>query len=162
MPELEFHERAKGFADALLANRTSAILMRLGSGKANLRLDAGEEAILTRAVDLVASCEAGLTATKQQSPEETGFLAWMENLKAYEAAFDALIRAELVKVEKDIASTLEAAKRVLQQVLSGQSPTRLDTTARFFDALSDINTEVAVDSESAAPQELSRPDELRA
>jgi hypothetical protein len=160
MAELEFHERAKVFADALLANRTAAILQRLAATtEERPGLTAEEVDVLRRAIELTHSCETGLSATKD-SPGETGFLDWMESLKAYETAFSAMIRAQLIHAPDDISKILTVAKTALEQLARGNRPQKIREAVEFFQSLCEVNLEVAVDSTLSAPQELVRPEEL--
>jgi hypothetical protein len=153
----EFQDQAKGFADALLASRTATILDQMS--QKGTRLTPGDRAILGTAKDLLDSCLAGRKAADGQAKGEMGFLEWMENLRHYENAFEAIVRSELAEKEADITRTLSSARSKLERLLSGQAERGLNDVIELFNSISEVNLDVAQDSTVLAPQEFSVPEE---
>ena len=100
MADTEFRDQAKGFADALLAHRTASVQEEAASAGRQFRLAPGDIDVVRDAIQMLSSCEAGLLATEHPEPAgEMGFLEWMSNLKHYQTAFDAIVRAKLADKE---------------------------------------------------------------
>ena len=156
----EFHDQAKGFADALLASRTATILDYISQEK-GYRITPDEIHILRMAQELLSSSLAGRRAAQGETGAEVGFLDWMENLRHYETAFDAIVRSRLAAKDTDIERTLDSAKNKLEDVLSGSEELgQLDDLVRLFNSISEVNLDVVQDDTETAPQELTTPEEL--
>ncbi len=161
MAETEFQDQAKGFADALLAHRTASILEDAVSCKEQFQLIEVDMEVIKDALKTLLSCEAGLMATEQSKPVgEMGFLEWMDNLKHYETSLDAIVRAKLANKEKDVAKTLGKAKELLEKLLEQQVTGNIEQAIRFFNSMSEISLEAAVDTTVSPPQEMRHPEEL--
>jgi hypothetical protein len=156
----EFHDQAKGFADALLASRTATILDRISSGQ-SVEFSSDDKEVLQAAEELLTSCQAGHRAAAGHTQAEMGFLEWMEDLRRYENAFHAIVRSRLAAKEADVTRTLDSAKNNVKKLLSGEIPRKLDDVIQLFSSISEVNLDVAQDSTDLEPQELSIPQETQ-
>lgn len=156
----EFHDQAKGFADALLASRTATILDRI-SRQQSVELSSDDRNVLQAAENLLTSCQAGHRAAEGSSKIEMGFLEWMEDMRHYENAFDAIVRSRLAEKEADVTRTLDSAKSKVEKLLSGEMPRKLDHVIQLFSSISEVNLDVAQDSSVLGPQELNIPEETQ-
>ncbi len=160
MSGIVFQDQASGFADALLTSRTTAILYRM-SQEGKLELSADDAEVIKRTITMLSSGLAGLQAAEGHPPlGEMGFLEWMENLRHFEAVFDASIRSKLTKKGKDVPKAVISAKKGLEEVLHGTVPSQIEEMIKFFSSISDVNLDVALDSNELPPQELSAPQEV--
>jgi len=141
----EFHDQAKGFADALLASRTATILDRISSRQI-VELSSGDREVLQAAEELLTSCQAGHKVAEGRTEVEMGFLEWMEDLRHYENAFDAIVRSRLAEREADVTKTLDSAKSKVEKLLSGKLPKELNDVIQLFSSISEVNLDVAQDS----------------
>ena len=115
----QFQDEAKGFADAMIAGRAAMILYRV-SGAKRIELEHDDIQIINDAIKILSSSLSGLEAAKgEASHSEMGFLEWMENLRHYEAAFDAVVRSKLAVEEEEVPKTLIAVKKKLEGILAG-------------------------------------------
>ena len=157
---VQFQDQAKRFADALLASRTATILHK-ASEQGKIELSSDDIRVVEKSVDMLSSGLAGLEAAEGRAEtSEMGFLVWMENLRHYGAAFDAVIRNESPKKAKDVTKPLTSAKEGLEQVLKGTMPKQLEGIIIFLSSISDVNLDVALDSIELPPQELRAPEEV--
>ncbi|MBN1510023.1 MAG: hypothetical protein JW955_24470 [Sedimentisphaerales bacterium] len=156
----EFHNQAKGYADALLASRTATILNRVSAGR-SIEFSPDERQVLQAARNLLSSCQAGHKAAEGPAEVEMGFLEWMEDLRHYENAFDAIVRSRLAEKEAEVTRTLDSAKSKVEKLLSGKMPNQLDDVIELFSSISEVNLDVAQGTTDLEPQKLRIPEETQ-
>ena len=141
-----FGERSKAISNAMLADRTSAILKRFQlNSTGQIELSDQEKSIISDAVRLIKSSNYGFKATQESPSEMGGFLVFIDSLNIYQASFSAMVHAQMLNSPGDIPKTLQDVEKIMTEISQGSRPTNLDNAIKFFKAFSEISSKKALD-----------------
>lgn len=140
MAENEFSRTAKSLREAIVAQRTAAILRRVSEG-ASISAEAKEaRQVLQRAVDFLGESLQGYSAARGEEGQR-GFQTWVSSLRVYDAAFQAMVRGDMLQDEDDTEGVLDGSRRQVLEILKTGRSDDCKTARTLFENLANLRSE---------------------